>query len=239
MNEQIVLRFLEGQEHHQHLAPQQQCFQRQPWNVFLALPPWSIWSWWINQCLVLNIHNCNFPIIDIDSYIYDKTFFFSSPVCQTIKTTTPTRSSIGKGSKESRIDITPWQLWQIDLLDISGWTNHNQHFFYFAQLYTWRMKKSMKRSGWSVSEANTQRRSRATTFSPKTWRKNNLSDDQLVPNNSPEINFWVFYLAEPCNQDCWSLLVKLVGSVYLTIWFHIDLGIYVAIFFKKMAISPL
>ena len=84
----------------------------------------------------------------------------------------------------------------------------------------------MKRSGWSVSEANTQRRSRATTFSPKTWRekKNNLSDDQLVPNNAPEIYLWSFYLVEPCNQDCWSLLVKLVGSVYLTIWVLIDSG---------------
>ena len=106
-------------------------------------------------------------------------------------------------------------------------------------IYTWRMKKSMKRSGWSVSEANAQRRSRATTFSPKTWRKNNLSDDQLVPNSSPEIYFWAFYLVEPCNQDCWSLLVKLVGSEYLTIWIHIDPGEYVAVFFKKMAISPL
>ena len=98
----------------------------------------------------------------------------------------------------------------------------------------------MKRSGWSVSEANTQRRSRATTFSPKTWRKkNNISDDQLVPNNSPEINFWAFYLVEPCNQDCWSLLVKLVGSVYLTIWVHIDSRGNVAIISKKMALSPL
>ena len=134
MNEQIVLRFLEWQVHHQHLDPQQKCFQRQPWNVFLALQPWSIGSWWINQYLVLNIDNCIFPFIDIDSYIYDKTFFFSSPVCQTKKTTTPTRSSIGKGSKESRIDITPWQLWQINWLNISGLTNHNKNFFYFSPL---------------------------------------------------------------------------------------------------------
>ena len=55
-------------------------------------------------------------------------------MCQTKKTTTPTRSSIGKGSKESRIDITPWQLWQINLLNMSGWTNHNKNFFYFAPL---------------------------------------------------------------------------------------------------------
>ena len=67
--------------------------------------------------------------------------------------------------------VYPWDPWQIRGMEQI--TTNISFILYrcVCTRYTWRMKKSMKRSGWSVSEANAQRRSRATTFSPKTWKK--------------------------------------------------------------------